>query len=89
MAQPPSDDVRAELSAAITQDRKVLGEVYPLLERGLSDQEIARELGRNTPGFVSNNRTHVHAILDGLIPRGPTMAGQRSEDTRLNSSHSS
>ena len=45
LAQPPSNDVRAELSAAIAQDRKVLGEVYPLLERGLSDQEIARELG--------------------------------------------
>jgi hypothetical protein len=82
LAQPPSDDVRAELSAAIAQDRKVLGEVYPLLERGLSDQEIARELGRNTPGFVSNNRTHVRAILDGVIPRGPTMAGQTAGAVR-------
>lgn len=82
MAQPPSDDVRAELRAAIAQDRKVLGEVYPLLERGLSDQEIAQELGRNTPGFVSNNRTHVRAILDGVIPRGPTMAGQTAGAVR-------
>ena len=82
MAQPPSNDVRAELSAAIAQDRKVLGEVYPLLDRGLSDQEIARELGRNTPGFVSNNRTHVRAILDGVIPRGPTMAGQTAGAVR-------
>lgn len=43
MSQPPSDDVRAELRAAIAHDRKVLGEVFPLLERGLSEQEIARE----------------------------------------------
>ena len=60
----------------------MLGEVYPLLERGLSDQEIARELRRNTPGFVSNNRTHVRAILDGVIPRGPKIAGQTAGAVR-------
>jgi len=82
LAQPPSDDVRTELRAAIAQDRKVLGEVYPLLERGLSAQEIARELGKNTAGFVSNNRTHVRAILDGVIPRGPKIAGQTAGAVR-------
>ena len=82
MAQPPSDEVRAELTAAIAQDRKVLGKVYPLLERGLSAHEIARELGKNTPGFVSNNRTIVHAIRDGVIPRGPRIAGQTAGAVR-------
>ena len=74
--------MREELRAAIAQDRKVLGEVFPLLERGLSDREIAREMGRNTPGYVSNNRTHVRAILDGVIPRGATMAGQAAGAVR-------
>lgn len=82
MAQPPSDDVRTELRAAIAQDRKVLGEVYPLLERGLSAQEIARRLGKNTAGFVSNNRTIVRAILEGVIPRGPKIAGQTAGAVR-------
>jgi len=82
LALPPSEDVRSELRAAIAKDRKVLGEVFPLLNRGLSDQEIARKLGRNTPGFVSNNRTHVRAILDGAIPRGATMAGQTAGAVR-------
>jgi IS30 family transposase len=82
LAQPPSDDVRAELQVAIAQDRKVLGEVYPLLERGMSNQEIARELGRNTPGFVSNNRTHVRAILEGVTSRRATMAGQTAGAVR-------
>ena len=82
MAQPPSDDVRAELRAAIAQDRNVLGKVYPLLERGLSAEEIARELGKNTPGFVSNNRTIVRAILDGVTPRGPKIAGQTAGAVR-------
>jgi hypothetical protein len=82
LAQPPSDEVQAELRAAIAQDRMVLGKVYPLLERHLSAQEIARKLGKNTAGFVSNNRTIVRAILEGVIPRGPKIAGQTAGAVR-------
>lgn len=82
MGQRPSDEVRAELRDAISKDRKTLGEVFPLLDSGLSDSEIAQKLGRATPGFVSNNRTHVRAILDGSVPRGPTMAGQTAGAVR-------
>ena len=80
--QPPNDLIRAELRDAISKDTKVMGLVFPLLDRGLTDSEIARQLGRDTPGFVSNNRTHIRALLDAHLPNGPTMAGQTAGAVR-------
>jgi hypothetical protein len=82
LVQPPNDLIRGELRDAIAKDTKVMGLVFPLLDRGLTDPEIARQLGRDTPGFVSNNRTHIRALLDAHLPNGPTMAGQTAGAVR-------
>lgn len=72
--QPPSDAVRSELRPLLQADQKRLGQVYRLLDRGWSDQQIAAELGVDSSNFVSNNRNIVRALLEGRMPNGPTMA---------------
>lgn len=72
--QPPSDAVRSELRPLLQADQKRLGQVYRLLDRGWSDQQIAAELGVDSSNFVSNNRNMVRALLEGRMPNGPTMA---------------
>jgi hypothetical protein len=76
LPQPPPAEIRAELESAIAQDRRVLGAVFPLLQQGLSDSEIARKLEKNTSGFVANNRAIIRAVLDGAMPRGSAIAQQ-------------
>ena len=82
LAQPPSEQVRAELRDAIRRDTKVMGRVFPLLEQNFPDRQIAETLGYENAGFVSNNRAHIRAILNGTIPGGVEMSRQAAGSAR-------
>jgi hypothetical protein len=72
----PTPEVRAELARLIEQDQTRVGQVYRLTERGLKPDQIAKELGVATSGFVSNNRTMARAALEGHVPKGPSALNQ-------------
>jgi len=70
----PTNAVRAELAELLEAAPGRIGDVYRLTTRGLTPQEVAAELGVATSGFVSNKRAVARAMLDGDLPRGPSMA---------------
>src|SRR3954447_19477287 len=72
----PSVDVRRELERLLDQDQTRVGQVYRLERRGLSPDQIAKELGVSTSGFVSNARTMARGILEGHVPSGPAASQQ-------------
>ena len=78
----PSPEVRAELAALVEADQSRLGDVYRLTARGLTPPQIAQELGVDSSGFVSNNRSIARALLDGTMPSGPSMAKQVASSVR-------
>jgi hypothetical protein len=78
----PSPEVKSELVRLLHADNSRLGDVYRLTERGLRPDQIAAELGVATPGFVSNYRTCVRALLDGHIPSGSTIAAATARGVR-------
>ena len=66
---------RKEIEAALDVDQTRLGDVWRLDKERLSDIEIARRLGNQTPGFVGNNRRTVDAMLqEGFKPKTLGMA---------------
>lgn len=73
--QPPSKAVHDELEALIRRDEKRLGQVYRLLDRGLSGDQIAAELGVDSSGFVSNQRNIAKALLEGRVPNLDVSSG--------------
>lgn len=68
-----TDSVRSELVEFLNKDESRLGEVYRLLERGLSADEIASELKVTTSSFVWNYNQTLKALLDGDLPQKPTV----------------
>lgn len=50
--------------------------MYRLDRRGLNPDQIAKELGVSTSGFVSNARTMARGLLEGHVPSGPAAAQQ-------------
>ena len=85
----PTDDVRAELAVLLEADESRLGEVYRGLRRGLDAGTIADELGVATSNFVWNYERLVRALLDGDLPKAPTVALGAARKLRaiLKSSH--
>lgn len=78
----PSPEVRAELAALVEEDQSRLGDVYRLTARGLTPPEIAKELGVDSSGFVSNYRSIARALLEGTMPSGPSTAKQAAGGVR-------
>ena len=72
----PSADVQADLARLLDEDQSVLGGVYRGIERGLTAEAIATELEASTSGFVSNYRRIMEALLEGKLPKAPTVAVQ-------------
>ena len=70
----PSAEIRAELVSLLEADDSRLGEVYRGLQRGLDASAIADELGVGTSNFVWNQDRIAKALLDGDLPRAPTVA---------------
>jgi hypothetical protein len=70
----PDPKVRAELEAVLEADKSRLGQVYRAWQRGLDARAIADELEVRTSGFVWNYERIARAVLDGDLPRAPTVA---------------
>jgi hypothetical protein len=70
----PSNDVRHEVEALLEADDTRLGEVYLALQRGLSAEAIAAELEVASSNFVWNYHRIIRAMLDGDLPRAPSVA---------------
>jgi hypothetical protein len=66
--------VRAELSALLATDQSRVGAVYRGLARNLTADEIAAELGVATSNSVWNYNQTIRAVLEGVLPTGPTVA---------------
>jgi hypothetical protein len=70
----PTPEVRAEILDFIRNDQSRLGEVFRGLDRGLSADEIAAELGVATSNFVWNQSRLLRALTEGDLPTAPTVA---------------
>ncbi|MGY1607086.1 MULTISPECIES: GIY-YIG nuclease family protein [unclassified Geodermatophilus] len=66
--------MREELSTLLERDESRVGEVYRGLERNLTADQIAAELGVSTSNFVWNYTQTIRALLEGDLPTGPTVA---------------
>ncbi len=69
----PSDDVRKELQGYLAADSSRIGEMYRLLEEGLTADAIAGRLEGGAAGAWQYRRM-VRALLDGVLPTAPTVA---------------
>lgn len=77
-----TDTVRTEIESILRVDTSRLGDVYRLSEDNLTAAEVAEKVGVATVGFVSNYRAVVAALLDGIVPTSPSMAGQIASRVR-------
>lgn len=78
----PTEGVKAELRAALETDESRVGEVYDALNRGLTPDEIATELGVETSNFVWNYKRSIDALLEGDLPTAPSVALQTARRFR-------
>ena len=76
----PTQSVQRELERMLESDGSRVGDVYR--RRDKSPEEIARELGVRTAGFVANNRTIIRALLEGVLPTGQVIRGQVASKVR-------
>ena len=71
------DPLHIELAAALRNNDGQLGKVFTLLEEGkVTNRELAEGGGAANPGAAANLRVTVKAVLDGVLPKGPTVAAQ-------------
>jgi hypothetical protein len=71
------DPLHIELAAALRNNDGQLGKVFALLEEGkVTNRELAEGGGAANPGAAANLRVTVKAVLDGVLPKGPTVAAQ-------------
>jgi hypothetical protein len=71
----PTNAVETELRDALTANSGNLGRVYLLLEEGkTSNRELVEGGAAANSGAASNTRSMVSALLEGIIPAGPSLA---------------
>lgn len=70
----PTSEVRAELIRFLEQDSFRVGQVYRLLKKEMSAQEIADELDVSTSGFVWGAERQIRSLLEGDLPTAPSVA---------------
>jgi hypothetical protein len=80
--EPLPDPVRDEVERLLAEDQTRTGDVYRLDREGQSSAEIAQALGVDTTGFVSNYKSAIAALLDGEVPRSPTLSAQVASRVR-------
>lgn len=71
-----SKDAHAEIRAFLSEDESRLGDVFRCLERGLTPDETAVELGVSTSNFVWNYTRIIDSLLERDLPNAPTVAQQ-------------
>lgn len=70
-------ELREELTQALRDNQGQLGKVFVLIEDGMqSDKEIAARGGAANPAAVWNLRVVVQTVLQGAIPKAPSVAAQ-------------
>lgn len=75
MANQANGAVRAEIVNALLDNPRQLGAVYSLdPEMLLSAKDIVDQEGAANEGAVSNIRRTLQALLNGVIPEGPSVA---------------
>lgn len=71
------EELRAELSEALRRNDGQLGKVFTLLETGArTNRELVEGLAAANQGAAGNLRVTVNAVLDGVLPNGPSVALQ-------------
>ena len=77
MVGPAEGIVRAELADAIRRNDGQLGKVFVLLEAGAeTNRDLVDGGAAANPGAAANLRVTVNAVLNGILPKGPTVAAQ-------------
>ncbi len=77
MSRSLSPKLLAELELALESNEGRLGSVYRLIKSGVdSDRAIVDAGGAANTGAASNLRATIRAILDGKLPKGPSLALQ-------------
>jgi len=69
------DQIKIELADFVRSQPKAYGKVYDLVLEGKSNKDISAQLKMGT-GAVVNAKTIAKAMVDGIIPNGPTMVQQ-------------
>jgi hypothetical protein len=69
--------VRDELAEALRDNNGQLGKVFALLELGeTTNRELVDGQAAANQGAAANLRTTVKVVLDGIMPKGPSVAAQ-------------
>lgn len=76
------DKVKAELVAALLDDESRLGEVYRLLQEGLTPEQMAERMGIPSALYATRYRKQLEAILDGRMPSSTHLASQTADRVR-------
>ena len=72
-----TSELRDELEQALRGNEGQLGKVFALLEQGKStNRELVEAGGAANQGAAANLRVTVKAVLDGILPTGPSVAAQ-------------
>jgi hypothetical protein len=72
-----SPELRDELAGALRNNEGQLGKVFALLEEGkTTNRELVEGGAAANQGAAANLRATVKAVLDGVLPSGPSVAAQ-------------
>ena len=72
-----SPELCDELAGAIRNNDGQLGKVFALLEEGkTNNRELVEGGAAANQGAASNLRVTIKAVLEGVLPKGPTVAAQ-------------
>jgi len=67
--------IRAELEMALAVDDKLLGQIFLLTQKGITNaKELAEQSDASNRGVVYNNLAMMKALLDGQMPTGATVS---------------
>jgi hypothetical protein len=70
-------DLRLELESALRVNDGQLGKVFAQLEAGMAtNRELVEAGAAANQGAAANLRVTVRAVLDGVLPKGPSVAAQ-------------
>ena len=70
-------EIRSEVEGALRENDGQLGKVFALLEAGkTTNRELVEGGAAANQGAAANLRVTVRAVLEGVLPKGPSVAAQ-------------
>jgi len=69
----PEAVIQKELVVYLEEDSSLYGEIWRNTKQGISDEEIQKSRGASTPNFIWNYRRYTQALLEGDLPKSPSM----------------